>query len=59
MKEQLLELIDSYHRRIKSLEEMLSQATDFTTKSRLETKRSVYEGVVRDLELLIKDEDES
>ncbi len=59
MKAQLLELIESYQRRVKYLKDMLDQATDFTTKSRLETKKNVFEGVIRDLELLIKDEDQS
>ena len=59
MKEALLDLIESYKRRILALDSLLAEANDNLSKVRLGTKKSVYQDVIRELEYLVKDEDQS
>ena len=57
MKEALLDLVESYKRRITALDGLLEEANDNLSKVRLSTKKSVYQDVIRELQYLVKDED--
>jgi hypothetical protein len=57
MKEAILDLIESYKRRIKALDGLLEEANDNLSKIRLGSKKSVYQDVIKELQYLVKDED--
>jgi hypothetical protein len=56
MNEAILDLIESYKRRITALDSLLTEANDNLSKIRLGTKKSVYQDVIRELQYLVKDE---
>jgi hypothetical protein len=59
MNEAILDLIESYKRRILALDSLLAEANDNLSKVRLGTKKSVYQDVIRELQYLVKDENHS
>ncbi len=59
MKDSIIEYVERLEKRVKTLEDMLSEATDHQTKTRLEAKKSVYKDVIHELTHLLQDEDNS
>ena len=56
MKEEIEELIVTYTRRVKDLEEMALASNTEAARARLMTKRNVFRTVIDDLNLLLRDE---
>ena len=59
MKDSIVEYVERLEKRVKALDDMLAEATDHQTKTRLETKKSVYKDVIHELTHLLQDEDNS
>lgn len=58
MKDDILDLIRSYTRRVDSLVELHEQANDNLSKVRLAAKKSAYEQIIIDLKHIVKDNED-
>lgn len=58
MKDDILDLISSYTRKIASCEDLINLSTDNLSKVRLGAKKSTYEQVIMDLKHILKDNEE-
>lgn len=58
MKDDILDLISSYTRKISSCEDLINLSTDNLSKVRLGAKKSTYEQVIMDLKHILKDNEE-
>lgn len=58
MKDDILDLISSYTRKIASCEDLINLANDNLSKVRLGAKKSTYEQIIMDLKHILKDNEE-
>lgn len=59
MKDSIVDYIERLETRVKILEGMLKEATDYQTKIRLDTKRAVYRDTIVELKRLVEDDQDT